>query len=284
MVFRGGPLSGGASLSRREGPATKRRDGTRPQSSYPLFDSHFHIIDPRFPLTANQGFLPEPFRCEDYLRRTHHLGILGGAVVSGSFQGFDQSYLVAALGQLGPGFVGVTQLQENASDKEILALDAAGVRAVRFNLRRGGSAKLEDLERLAFRVWEIRRWHVEFYVDSRDLADLEQRLRRLPALCIDHLGLSRDGFPALLRLVEQGARVKASGFGRVDLDVPSALSEICRANPLALLFGTDLPSTRAPRPFRDEDLALTIEAVGPDLVSSVLFDNAAHLYGSGRAP
>ena len=35
---------------------------------------------------------------------------MGGAVVSGSFQGFDQSYLLDALDQLGPSFVGVTQL------------------------------------------------------------------------------------------------------------------------------------------------------------------------------
>jgi hypothetical protein len=31
----------------------------------PIFDAHFHIIDPRFPLVANQRFLPEPFTVSD---------------------------------------------------------------------------------------------------------------------------------------------------------------------------------------------------------------------------
>ncbi len=33
----------------------------------------------------------------------------GGAIVSGSFQGFDQRYLIASLQALGKGFVGVAQ-------------------------------------------------------------------------------------------------------------------------------------------------------------------------------
>src|SRR3954447_26063794 len=94
-----------------------------------LFDAHLHIIDPRFPLVPNQGWLPDPFTTEDYLARVAALGVVGGAVVSGSFQGFDQTYLREALRRLGPGFVGVTQLPATASDAEILDLAAAGVRA-----------------------------------------------------------------------------------------------------------------------------------------------------------
>ena len=103
------------------------------------FDSHFHIIDNRFPLVANQGYLPDNFTCTDYLERARKLKIAGGAIVSGSFQAFDQTYLVAALEELGPTFVGVTQLPASVPDKEIMRLNAAGVRGVRFNLRRGGS-------------------------------------------------------------------------------------------------------------------------------------------------
>ena len=77
--------------------------------------------------------------------------VVGGAVVSGSFQGFDQSYLLDALDQLGPSFVGVTQLPPSVTDEEVLALDAAGVRAVRFTLARGGSLDVE----LALRVYEL---------------------------------------------------------------------------------------------------------------------------------
>ena len=90
--------------------------------------------------------------------------------------------------------------------------------------------------------------HTELYVDSRVLPELKDVLIRLPAVSIDHLGLSREGFPGLLTLAEKGVRVKATGFGRIDFDPVTALKDLYSANPSALMFGTDLPSTRAPRP------------------------------------
>jgi len=145
-----------------------------------VFDGHLHIIDPRFPLVPNRGYLPEPFTVRDYLERTSTLNLAGGAVVSGSFQAFDQSYLIDALERLGPYFAGVTQLPASVSDKEVLWLHAAGVRAVRFNLYRGGSGSLDQLERLALRVHDLAGWHAELYVDSEDLPELEPRLAALP--------------------------------------------------------------------------------------------------------
>lgn len=256
--------------------------GTRP-----VFDAHLHVIDPRFPLIENDGYLPPVFTVADYRERIAGLGVAGGAVVSGSFQAFDQSYLVDALQQLGPSYVGVTQLPGDVADAEVQALDAIGVRAVRFNLRRGGSAGLEDLDRLARRVHDLAGWHSELYVDARDLDELHDVLRRLPAISVDHLGLHRDGPAALLRLVEAGARVKATGFGRVDLDPGEVMRAILAVNPGALLFGTDLPSTRARRPFADSDLHVVAEAVGHESLDAVLWDNAARWYrlpgfGPGR--
>ncbi|NOZ83768.1 MAG: 2-pyrone-4,6-dicarboxylate hydrolase, partial [Epsilonproteobacteria bacterium] len=68
---------------------------------FKVFDSHFHIIDKNFPLVPNQGYLPDNFSVEDYKKRTENYNIVGGAVVSGSFQAFDQTYLLAALKKLG---------------------------------------------------------------------------------------------------------------------------------------------------------------------------------------
>ena len=78
--------------------------------------------------------------------------------------------------------------------------------------------------------------------------------------------------------MERGARVKASGFSRGDLDVPAALRAIDAASPDALMFGTDLPSTRAPRPFADEDLVLVLDTLGDDHGRRALHDNAAAFY------
>lgn len=246
--------------------------------AHEIFDAHLHVIDPRFPLVPNRGYLPDPFTVEDYLERAAPLGVVGGAVVSGSFQAFDQTYLLDALDRLGPSFVGVTQLPVSVSDEEVQSLHVAGVRAVRFNLYRGGSESLENAERLASHVHELAGWHAEFYVDSKDLADLESRLAVLPGLVLDHLGMTRDGYPSLLRLVEQGTRVKATGFGRLNFDPKTAMREICAANPNALMFGTDLPSTRAERPFRHEDVETVAETLGENLTAKVLHENAVAFY------
>jgi predicted TIM-barrel fold metal-dependent hydrolase len=227
-----------------------------------VFDAHFHVIDPRFPVVANQGYLPEPFTVDDYRARFH---ADGGAVVSASFQGYDQTYLLDALARLGPGFVGVAQVPPDITDDEVLELTAAGVRAFRVNLYRG--ADPNGIEERARRLYALAGWHLEVYADVRELEPLD-----VPVLVLDHLGLG--GLPELLRHVERGAYVKASGFGRVEHDVAAALRAIAAANPAALLFGTDLPGTRAPRAFEARDLELVRECAG----ERALHDNAAALY------
>lgn len=247
-------------------------------SSFKLFDAHLHIIDGRFPLMDNKGYLPAEFTCADYLRRMRPHRLAGGAVVSGSFQGFDQTYLLDALRTLGHGFVGVTQLTRNVTDEQLLHLHDAGVRAVRFNIHRGGSEDVRHLRSVAQRVHEVVGWHVELYVHSRELASLYALLANLPAVSIDHLGLSREGLPVLLKLVERGVRVKASGFGRIDFELGPALGELYATNPHALMFGSDLPSTRSPRPYEDGDIQRVIDTLGHEAAQRVLCDNAMGFY------
>jgi predicted TIM-barrel fold metal-dependent hydrolase len=251
-----------------------------------VFDAHLHIVDPRFPLLPNQGYLPDPFTVADYHRATAGLDVRGGAVVSGSFQGFDQSYLLDALTKLGPAFVGVAQLPADATAERILELHAAGVRAVRFNLVRGGSAGPDDVDALGRLAHDTAGWSSEFYVRSDDLASVGPAIARLPRASIDHLGLTADGLEDLLRLVAKGVRVKATGFGRWaggPAQVVDVVRRIHRVNPAALLFGTDLPGTRAPRPFEPHDVELVADAVGADL-DRVLSGNAFEWYRPGVLP
>ena len=95
-----------------------------------IFDSHCHIIDHRFPIVANQGYTPPNFPLEDYLARATPLGVVAGAVVSGSFQANDQTYLEDVLPKLGSGWVGVTQIPNDCPDAEIARLGMLGVRAM----------------------------------------------------------------------------------------------------------------------------------------------------------
>jgi len=247
-------------------------------SKVKFFDSHLHIIDPDFPLYENQGYLPEPYTTSMYLSELEGYELLGGAVVSGSFQKQDQTYLLDALKKLGPNYIGVTQLLADTPDETILSLNEAGVRAVRFNLMRGGSENVSEIAYFANRIYELSNWHVELYVDSQDLENLSSTLKSLPSVSIDHLGLSKAGMGALLQLVEHGVKVKATGFGRVDFEPASAITDIYTANPSSLMFGTDLPSTRAPRPFMESDITIIMEALGKPGADKVFFQNAYDFY------
>ena len=121
-------------------------------------------------------------------------------------------------------------------------------------------------------------WHAEIYADAAALAPHVARLSALPQIAIDHLGMTEAGLPVLLDLVAAGCKVKATGFGRVQMDVPRALERIARADPGALVFGTDMPSTRAKRPFAPEDIDLVEKALGPELAQRAFWSNPLELY------
>lgn len=243
-----------------------------------VFDSHCHIIDPRFPLVVNQGYTPPAFPLDAYLARAKPLGVVAGAVVSGSFQGDDQTWLMDALPRLGAGWVGVTQIPNDCPDAEILRLNAIGVRAVRFNVFRGRIDTVDDIVALANRVHAVAGWHAELYTDAAALRPHVAALSKLPRLSVDHLGMTDAGVPVLLDLVAAGCKVKATGFGRVKLDVPKTLEAIAARNPAALMFGTDMPSTRAERPFEPSDIDLVEKVLGPDLAHKAFWDNPVAFY------
>src|SRR6185295_13827186 len=106
----------------------------------------------------------------------------------------------------------------------------------------------------------------------------------LPKVSIDHLGMTQAGMPHLLKLAERGAKVKATGFGRTEVDVPAALRDLARANPECLMFGTDLPSQRARRPFLPSDMDLIRETLDAEVTRRVFCDTAVAFYRPRQVP
>jgi predicted TIM-barrel fold metal-dependent hydrolase len=243
-----------------------------------LFDAHMHIFDLAFLLPGNQGFVPEPFTADDYRARTAALGIAGGAVVAASTQGTDPAPLLAAAAALGPRFVVVAEAHPGQDDAAFAALAEAGVRGVRFNLWRGGAFDIPAMLAHA-RAAAAHGLHAELYADAATLGPHVEALAALPCgLALDHLGMTQAGLAVTLALARSGVKVKATGFGRVALDVPAALEALSRAAPGCLMAATDLPSTRAARPFADDDLALISRVLGPDLTAAAFHDTAAAFY------
>ena len=62
------------------------------------------------------------------------------------------------------------------------------------------------------------------------------------------------------------------------LDVPKTLEQVARTNPQALVFGTDIPSTRAERPFMPSDVDLVENVLGAELARKAFWDNPLALY------
>jgi len=243
-----------------------------------IFDAHCHIVDKRFPIIENQGYTPPSFTLADYREQTESLGITSGAIVSGSFHGYDQSYLRTLLPQMGPRWVGITQVPPNISDAEIASLASIRVRGLRFNIFRGRIDSVDDIVTLANRAYNVGQWHAEIYADAAALKPHVAKLSKLPQIVIDHMGMTEQGLPVILDLVDAGAKIKVTGFGRVNMNVPKALELISARNPNALVFGTDLPSTRAKRPFEIADIQLIRNVLGPTVAEKVLWNNAIGLY------
>jgi predicted TIM-barrel fold metal-dependent hydrolase len=243
-----------------------------------IFDAHCHIIDKRYPIVPNQGYIPPEYLLEDYRRQTIPLGITAGAIVSGSFHGYDQTYLRAVLPLLGPRWVGITQVPPNIPDAEIESLSDVGVRGLRFNIYRGRIDTVDDIISLATRVHNIAKWHAEIYADASSLKPHVAKLSKLPQIAIDHMGMNKEGLPVVLDLVDAGAKIKVTGFGRVNMNVPETIEKIATRNSNALIFGTDLPSTRAKRPFEPSDIDLIRNTLGPTLATKTLWSNAINLY------
>src|ERR1051325_9264341 len=168
-------LSGAAALV-----ATSAFDCAAAQPARRLFDSHCHIIDHRFPIVANQGYTPPNFPLADYLAQVKPLGVVAGAVVSGSFQANDQTYLMDVLPKLGTGWVGVTQIPNDYPDHKIFRMTFFGVRAVGFNVLRGRIDSVDDIVSLATRVHAVAGWHSEIYADAATLKPPADRLPQPP--------------------------------------------------------------------------------------------------------
>ena len=243
-----------------------------------IFDSHFHIINPKFPLVENNGYLPPDFMIENYREKVKGFGIIGGAIVSGSFQKFDQEYLLDSLKKIGKNFFGVANIPIGMKNSELEKLNESNIRAVRFNLKRGGSESLGNMVELSNKLYESYGWHTELYVDSKDLKELKTTLEQIPKFSIDHLGLSQDGLKDLYYWAEKGVKIKATGFGRVDFNPITIMKKIYSVNPDSLMFGTDLPSTRAKEVFTYKHLERLKDNFSEDEQKRILYQNANDWY------
>ena len=74
-------------------------------------------------------------------------------------------------------------------------------------------------------------------------------------------------------------KIKASGFGRTEVNITDAMKTLYKANPDCLMFGTDLPGTRSNRSFEPSDIDTMVAALDDEqAVDKVFYQNAREFY------
>lgn len=225
-------------------------------------DTHVHVFEPGYPLSPGRGYNPPPSTLAD-LRHLHAtLGIERVVFTQPSVYGTDNSAILDAMAALNAEKPNrarcVVALSLQTSDKELAALDAAGVRGVRLNTdNKGGMpVQIRDIPELAARIRAFG-WHLEFLFPGKDILELMPVFAALQVpMSIAHFayqpataGVAAPGFRALIELVRRGNTwIKISGANRVaatDLppydDVKPMARALIAAAPERILWGTDWP-------------------------------------------
>lgn len=260
-------------------------------------DCHFHIFGPfdRFPLDAGRAYTPPEASVEAYEAVAAGLGIERMVIVQPSPYGTDNRVTLDAVRRFGMARArAVAVIDDGFDDAALRALDAGGVRGVRFNLVSRNGTPEAQIEALARRIAPLG-WHLQIYATGEKLAEMADSLARLPvAMMIDHIGgvpaargTAHPQFQALLRLLDTGrAWVKLCGYRASSAgypwdDVAANVQALARAAPERCVWGTDWPHVETtPRPdaarLLDQFLTWVPEAAAQ---RNILVENPIRLYG-----
>ena len=242
-----------------------------------IFDAHFHIIDPRFPLVANDGYLPEAYTCGMYREAAQALGITGGAVVSGIVPGVRPDVPRRRAAHARAGFRrrhAIAGHGDRPRDRGARPRGGARAPLQPSTGRLGRDSR--TLDTFARRVHAVAGWHAELYVDARELATLHDTPgRAAPRSASTTSGSSREGFDNVLRLAERGVPRQGDGLRTRRLSTwrMRFATHFHGVNPeSADVRHGPAPSTRAPVPFRACDIDLVREALGADADHALWLD------------
>ena len=277
---------------------------TKPRFTPPpgAVDAHCHVFGPsaQFSYAPERKYTPCDAGKDQLFALRDFLGFSRSVVVQATCHGQDNRALVDALTAAGDLARGVATVGEDITVAELAALNAAGVRGVRFNfLRRLADFTPHDvLRRIADKVAPLG-WHVVVYFEAPDLAELKPLFTSLPTpVVVDHmgrpdvkLGVDHPQFQAFIRWMEEDRDVwcKVSCPERLSLagppydDVIPFQRAIVERFHDRVLWGTDWPHPNLKDHMPDDGLLVDFIpqiATTPALQQKLLVDNPTRLYWS----
>ena len=260
-------------------------------------DCHHHIYDAgRFPQPAEAKTPLQPnARVEDYRLLKQRLGLTRSVIVTPSAYATDNRVTLDAISRLGPHARGVAVISPGISDAELKALDAGGIRGIRFSVSTTTitPATVEMIEKLSPRVAALG-WHTQFQTTAGQLLELKDVFQRLPtAMVFDHVahvppfGLDHPSYAIIRSLIDKGRSwVKLSVTfdntkdGRFD-DVSSVAQAFVKDAPERMVWGSNWPHPNEPSKPDDAVLLDLLARWAPDdrVRHRILVENPATLYG-----
>jgi D-galactarolactone isomerase len=265
-------------------------------------DCHMHFFAAHYPLAAKARHAERDASVADYRLLQKRLGLQRVVVVQPTAYGTDNRCTLDAIAELGLAVArGVAVVGTAATDAELAALHAGGIRGVRFRMLDKPELPWEMLEVMAARIAPLG-WHIQFQMDGRQLHTEEARLAGLPCpLVIEHggkflepVGLDHPGFRALARLLDNGRTwVKISGAYMTSktgapayADVGVVQRALIKHAPERAVWATNWPHPLSTGGSLPDDAALLdrlFEWAGSRAVfERVLVANPAALYGFSR--
>ncbi|WP_443023816.1 amidohydrolase family protein [Sneathiella sp.] len=278
-----------------------------PNPSKPTFkappgavDAHCHVFGPAhlFPYAPERKYTPCDAPKEKLFGLRDYLGFSRNVIVQASCHGKNNDALVDALKSAGRLARGVAVVGQNVSDDELKEMDAAGVRAVRFNFvkRLVDATPKEIFLGIAERIAKLG-WHIVVYFEAQDLEDLIPFLKQLPTIVVvDHMGrpdvkkgVDHPDFKRFIVLLAENDNIwtKVSCPERLTVsgppydDVIPFSRMLVERFPDRVLWGTDWPHPNMKSHMPDDGILVDVIpriAVTEELQRKLLIDNPMRLY------
>jgi len=263
-------------------------------------DCHLHIYDARFAQSVDAAALQDLATVNEYRLLQKRLGTERAVVVTPRSYGVDNDVTLDAIAQLGVDRTrGVAVLRSDVSDTTLKALDAGGIRGVRFSLYtpKHAAASFEMVEPLAARIANLG-WHLQLHWTADQIVEHEAMLKRLPTpIVFDHmtrlpqpLGLKHPAVKIVEHLLARGHTwIKLSG-SYLDSQVGEA-GEFLDIDPIArhwigtapnrLVWGSDWPHPTETTKPNDANMLDMLARWTTDrsVIEQILVRNPIELYG-----
>jgi predicted TIM-barrel fold metal-dependent hydrolase len=263
-------------------------------------DCHLHIYDARFAQSVDAASLQDLATVNEYRLLQKRLGTERAVIVTPRSYGVDNDVTLDAIAQLGLDRArGVAVLRSDVSDTTLKALDAGGIRGVRFSLYtpKHAAASFEMVEPLAARIANLG-WHLQLHWTADQIVEHEAMLKRLPTpIVLDHmtrlpqpLGLNHPAVKIVDHLLAQGRTwIKLSGayldsqVGEAGdfLDIDAVARHWITTAPNRLVWGSDWPHPTEMIKPNDANMLdmLARWTTERSVIEQILVTNPSELYG-----